>query len=87
MKVYQLTCSPLFGEENDVTYMLKGIDSIKDLRSPIPYFFLIKTYDTAPTLAEKLLKVFPGRRFLLSELTDNRQGYLPKDTWDFIKDH
>lgn len=85
MKTYLLTYSPPFGESCDVMSLLKSIDSIFDLRSPYSGFFFIKSSDTATGLSKKILSLNPGKRFFISELSLNRQGWLPRDNWEFIK--
>lgn len=87
MKTYIFTYNSTFGETAEVMSMLKNIDSIVDLRQPFPGLFLLKSSDTAQILSKKIIDFKPNNRFLISEISDNRQGWLPRDNWEFIKDN
>lgn len=86
MKLYLFICSPTFGEADKVLSSLRSVDSICDIRSPFPNLYFIKSSDTATTLSKKIIFLKPGKRFFISEVSSNRQGWLPKDNWDFIKE-
>lgn len=55
-------------------------------RYDMPHSFYIISEKTAAELSESFLN-FNGRkgRFLIVEVSDNRQGILPKDTWHLLR--
>lgn len=49
-------------------------------------YILIAKTNNATVLKEEILKVIPGKRFLLIEANlKNRNGWLPQKAWDWIK--
>lgn len=52
----------------------------------MPNSFYLKSEKTAVELSALFAKTLnkDSKRFLILEITDNKQGYLLKDTWDFI---
>jgi hypothetical protein len=86
MKIYQFTYTDGFGNDSDVSLMLKSIDSVSDLRIPFTRLCFIKSTDTANAISKKIIQLKPQLRFFISEVTENRQGWLPKDIWEFIRE-
>lgn len=86
MKIYQFTYTDGFGNDSDVSLMLKSIDSVSDLRIPFTRLCFIKSTDTATSLSKKIIQLKPNNRFFISEISENRQGWLPKSVWDFLKE-
>jgi hypothetical protein len=39
------------------------------------------------TLSAIFHEHFPAARFVVSKVTDNQQGYLPKEAWDFVLEY
>ena len=85
MNTYILVCDQNFGPSSETLLMLRGIDSIKDIKSPFSNFFFLKSPETAVALSKKIIEANPGKRFFISEISQNRQGWLHKDIWVFIK--
>lgn len=49
-------------------------------------YILIAKTNSATTLNQEIKNVLPGKRFLLVELNlKNRNGWLPQEAWDWIK--
>jgi hypothetical protein len=64
---------------------IAGIPEIIRWRYDIPNSFYIHSNASADELTAKIANKFPGRKcFLFVEISENRQGYLSKETWNFI---
>ena len=83
---YLLTYNRSLGAEEEVKSLLNTIPSITDWRTDIPNTFIIKTDAKIKDVAEQLIDKRPNSRFFISEISENRAGWLPKDAWTFIKD-
>ena len=86
MKVYIFIYNNSLGNEEETKELLNSIREISDWRTDIRNTFLIKSTLEANELADIIIKNKPQARFLLSEIAENRQAWLPKDAWKFIKD-
>lgn len=86
MKVYIFIYNNSLGNEEETKELLNSIREISDWRTDIRNSFLIKSTLEANELADIIIKNKPQARFLISEIAENRQGWLPKDAWKFIKD-
>ena len=86
MKVYIFIYNNSLGNEEETKELLNSIRQISDWRTDIRNTFLIKSTLEANELADIIIKNKPQARFLISEIAENRQGWLPKDAWKFIKD-
>ena len=87
MKTYLLVYANSLGDREFVKQVLDSIPSIKNWRCDMPNSFYIWSNSIAPdivtSIAEKVGNA-TSKRFLVVEITSNKQGYLPKDTWSFI---
>lgn len=50
-------------------------------RYDLPNSFYLISDKNAQELSDAFVKRIGEARFLITEVSDNRQGYLPKDTW------
>ena len=86
MRVYLLVYSDKIGNRESVKNVVSSIPEIAHWRYDMPNSFYLHSQKSAQELTdlfvEKLNK--PDKRFFISEITSNRQGYLPMETWDFI---
>ena len=86
IRVYLFVYSDKTGDRESMKNMLNSIPEVLNWRYDMPNSFYLQTEKSAQELTdlfvEKLNK--NEKRFLISEITDNRQGYLPGDTWKFI---
>lgn len=67
--------------------MLNSCDLIIDWRTDMPNSFLIASDATADSIADYIISQKRNARFLITEIKSNRQGWLPKDSWAFIKEY
>jgi len=86
MKIYLISYDASFGDSQSVIALLKTVDSIRDLRACMENSCFVKSTELAKELSAKIIKLFPNCRFFITEISSNRQGWLPKDVWEFVKD-
>lgn len=86
MKKYIFIYSDTLGNLNEVTILLDSIPEIVKWQTDMPNSFILKSDLEAKKLADIIIQKKPNARFFISEITENRQGWLPKETWNFIKD-
>lgn len=86
MYVYLLVYGNKTGDRDSVKKTLNSIPDVLNWRFDMPNSFYIKSEKTAEELSALFAKALnkDSKRFLIVEITDNKQGYLIKDTWDFI---
>ncbi len=73
------------GSEEDVIALLNDYDGICSWRTDIPGTFFLQSDKTAESIAEYIINTKPNSRFFVVEISHNRQGWLPKNAWSFIK--
>lgn len=87
MKTYLLVYANSLGDRDNVKQVLESIPSIKNWRCDMPNSFYIwsdsSAQDIVTAIADKVGDA-TSKRFLVVEITSNKQGYLTKDTWAFI---
>lgn len=86
MKKYILIYNNTLGTLTEVTELLDSMSEITEWQTDIPNSFMLKSDLEAKQLANIIIEKKPNVRFLISEITENRQGWLPKKSWNFIKD-
>lgn len=86
-RVYLFVYSDLMGNRDAMRELVDSIPQILDWCYDMPNSFYIISVLSANELSEVIRSSYSGShaRFIISEITENRQGYLPKKTWDFIK--
>lgn len=85
IKAYILTYNADFADAKNVIVMLKEIDSIIDLRLCLSNMIIFKSSENATTISKKIIEKNPNKRFFITEIAKNRQGWLPKELWSFIQ--
>ena len=85
MKTYLFVYSDAMCNRDTIKTAIAGIPEIIRWRYDIPNSFYIHSNASADELTAKIANKFPGRKcFLFVEISENRQGYLSKETWNFI---
>lgn len=85
MKTYLFIYSDAMCNRDTIKTAIAGIPEIIRWRYDIPNSFYIHSKASADELTAKIANKFPGRKcFLFVEISENRQGYLSKETWNFI---
>ena len=85
MHVYIFAYSRFMGNTDEVRELLEQVDSIEKICQLLQGTFLLLSEAEATDLHAKIKKLAPNKRFLISEISENRQGWLPKRTWQFIR--
>jgi hypothetical protein len=78
---YLLVYNDALGSREDVKRCLNEMDEVTTWRYDLPHSFYFVSESDARTLAESIRKRLGKGRFLIAEITDNKQGWLPSDTW------
>lgn len=85
MHIYIFAYSRFMGNTDEVRELLEQIDCIEDIRQLLQGTFLLLSEEDATELHARIKRLAPNKRFLISEISENRQGWLPKRTWQFIR--
>ncbi len=87
-KLYLFVYNNNLGERQEVSKMLDCIADVTDWRYDLPNCFYIVSEKSSDELTDLILDHCKGKqtfRFLITEISPtNRQGWLPKSTWDFL---
>ena len=84
MKNYLLIFNNLFATRLEAIEIVKKIPAIKSWRSDMPNAIYLKSESSAQQLCDALRELRNKGRFLVCEIGANRQGYLTKESWDFL---
>ena len=88
-RVYFLIYNDDLGTRSQIKRFLDAQETIDDWRYDIPGLFYLISELTADELCQLirngLKQEESGARFIVSEVSRNRQGWLPRDTWKFLR--
>lgn len=84
-RVYLLAYSDTLGTREQVKAVLGSISGIIHWRYDMPNTFYLVAELTADQIMRSIAAQLSGGRFLVTEIHENRQGMLPKDTWFLIQ--
>ena len=84
-QAYLLVYNDEVGTREQVRDFIDGVPEILNWRYDIPHTFYLVSECSAEELADLLLG-FAGKqgRFLIAEVTGNKQGWLPRRTWELL---
>lgn len=89
-KSYVMAYSSTFSDEHKkITDILDKIDPHGDWHAPMPHCLFFNSELTAHELAQKFeseLGVGPGKLYLITEVSDNKQGRLESRGWRLLND-
>lgn len=88
--VYLFIYNDAVGNREYVKGIIESLSEIDAWRYDMPNCFYLSSDYSAQELTDVILGRIgeaPGRRFLISEISENRQGFLPKATWQFMRDN
>lgn len=76
-----------FGSRSQAISIIKQIPTIVGWRCDMPNAIYLKSESSPQELCDEI-RAFNGQgKFLVIEITNNRQGYLTKETWDFLRNN
>ena len=84
MRCYLLIFNNLFGTRYDAIEIVKKVSIVSSWRCDMPNAIYLKSESSAQQLCDAIRRVRTVGRFLVCEISDNRQGYLTKETWSFM---
>lgn len=87
MKTYLMVYSDKLGDRETVKRILGLMPEISHWRYDMPHSFYLLSEASAQELVSSMVSHLgqaSSKRFIIAEITDNRQGYLPRETWNFI---
>ena len=85
MKIFLLIFNNLFGSRDQAISIIKQIPAIKGWRSDMPNAIYLKSECSSQQLCDYVRSKRGAGKFLIVEITANRQGYLSQDSWNFFK--
>ena len=85
-RVYLLVYSNVIGDRDVIKGILNSIEGVLDWRCDMPNSFYVISEMNACTLVDRIYARIQSEscRFFVTEISANHEGYLPKDTWNFI---
>lgn len=85
-RAYLLIYSDATGTREEIKNWADSESQIETWRYDLPHCFYLISEASAKDLA-KSLRAFTGEkgRFLISEAGDNRNGWLPQETWHLLR--
>ena len=85
--VYLLVYSKSFGERQEVKDYFSSCSVVNRWRYDLPNSIYLASDEPASILGRYIRERSPDARFILTEISNNREGWLPKETWGFIHDN
>lgn len=83
-KAYILVYSNNLGTRDQVKECLDNISQVITWRYDMPNSFYIISEDSADEIARAIHDYTGKTKFIVSEITSNKQGWLSKETWYLI---
>ena len=85
--VYLFLYNRSYGDTGEVRERLNSLEVIDEIRELFPYSFFLSSDVDANTISAEIRRLFPDRRFMITEIGNNRQGWMPRRFWNFIRDN
>ena len=86
-RTYLFIYSGGVGPRDEVRDYIDELPEILNWRYDIPHAFYLVSESSADEIADKIMDFTDGDgRFLIAEVTENSQGWLPKRTWRFLNE-
>ena len=86
-RAYLLTYSSGVGTREDICDFIDRQPEILNWRYDIPYTFYLISESDADEIAERIVQFTDGEgRFLVTEIAENSQGWLPRGAWRFLNE-
>ena len=85
-RVYAMMYSDVAGSRDDVKKWANEEPLVVTWRYDLPHCMYLVSSATAKDLSESFRRsAKPKSRFIVTEITENSYGWLPPDTWYFMK--
>lgn len=87
MKAYLLAFGGTSVSRDDMARILDECEEVSDWRSDLPFCFYLHSESRAPALSECIKHQVGGDvRVFISEIGENSDGFITKESWYFILD-
>jgi len=83
-KAYLLIFDPLVGSQEQVRDAINAMPEVVNWRFDMPFTIYFISEEPARNLSLIFRQKMHRGRFLILEVTNNKQGYMLKETWDFL---
>ncbi len=83
-KSYLLVYSNSLGTRDQVKNCLSSIKEVLTWRFDMPNSFYIISENSADEIARSIRNTLGKGRFILTEISSNKQGWLPSESWYLI---
>ena len=86
-RAYLFIYSSDVGTRDEVRDYIDQLPEILNWRYDIPHAFYLVSESSADEITDKVLSFTGGDgRFLIAEVPENSQGWLPRDTWRLLNE-
>lgn len=86
-RAYLLIYSPDIGTREEIRDYIDDLPEILNWRYDVPQGFYLVSQSNADDIANHILRFSNGNgRFLITEVVENSQGWLPRRTWHFLNE-
>lgn len=85
MRKYLLIFDDWFGSRDEAARAIRRIEGIIDVSVAFEGSLFIESPNSADLLSKRIISAYPGQRFFLTEISENRQGWMPRNWWEFIR--
>ena len=85
-KSYMLIYSDSLGSRDEVKDCLNSLSEVLTWRYDMPNSFYIVSDYTANQIAKSIQDSIGNGRFLVTEISSNKQGWLPPESWYLINE-
>jgi len=85
-KLYLLIYNDFMGDRELLKRWADNSSIVITWRYDLPHCFYLVSEASASELSEDLKSILGAKgKFLITEVSENRQGWLPADTWYFLR--
>ena len=75
------------GTREEIRDYIDNLPEILSWRYDVPHAFYLISESSADEITERMLRFSKGDgRFLIAEVTENSQGWLPRGAWRFLNE-
>ncbi|MFD1630069.1 hypothetical protein [Pseudopedobacter beijingensis] len=83
-KAYLFVYSNDLGTRENVKNAVDSIEDILLWRYDLPNTFYIISESSANEISKQIREKLGDKRFIITEISTNKQGWLPRKSWDLI---
>lgn len=83
-KAYIFVYSNNLGTRESIKNTIDSMKEIIDWRYDLPNSFYLISEKSATDLANQIRAILGDKRFIITEISSNKQGWLQPTTWHFI---